>query len=260
MKNKIIILFAVACYTITFTQSAHAQSLGSKLGALIGKSNDLDPTELPDSYDFNWLFKTIVKDSKGNTTQMDFLFMDDDAKYYGLEMSNEQLKDQGKMFVVTDRGMKVSTMFMMKKAGMESQNMAQMVAIPDDVLDTEYSPEGGDYTFTELPPKVILNFNCKGVQMENDEYLMTLFYATDAPVSFFKVFGDDKKSIPKGFDPRWLDKMKDGLVMEMVCTNKKKDKFSFTMTAQSLDQKEFSIHPAEFQFMNGIMMGMGAKN
>ncbi len=256
MRHTKTILIIVSCLILSAT---HAQSLGSKLGGLIGKSAKLKPEMLPESYEFNWLFKTIIKDGKGNESNMDFMFMDGDVEYYGMEMSNEQLKNQGQMFVVTDRGREISTMFMIKGAGNTGENMAQMVSMPEEVLQADGKIDGGDYTFNELPPKVILNYNCKGIQMENEDYVMTMYYATDAPVSFFKVFGDDKKSVPKGFDPRMLDQLKDGLVMEMICTNKKKDKFSFTLTAQSLESKEMSIHRKDFQFMNGFM-GLGSKN
>ena len=255
MKRTRNILIIISCMVISVT---NAQSLGTKLGGLIGKSAKLKPEMLPDSYEFNWLFRTLIKDGKGNESNMDFMFMEGDVKYYGMEMSNEQLKGQGQLFVVTDRGLEISTMFMLKQKGMGSENMAQMVSLPKEALENNAKNEE-HYTYSELPPKVILNYNCKGIQMENDEYLMTLYYATDAPVSFFKVFGDDKKSIPKGFDPKWLDQMKDGLVMEMVCTNKKKDKYSFTMTAQSLEQKDMAIYRKDFQFMNGFM-GLGSKN
>ena len=107
-----------------------------------------------------------------------------------------------------------------------------------------------DYTFTEIGTKTILGYECQGFQMENDEIKMTMYLAMDAPVSFNQVYGGHVKTTPKGFDPKWMEKAESSIVMEMDVTNKKKKKYSATMTCVALEKSPKTLIVSEYEFMN----------
>jgi len=255
MKTKLIIIL-IALFTLHST--VNAQGLMDKLKKAVNASANLSPEMLPESYEFNWLYKTTMTTQKKDVIYTTFMFNDQAKHYYGMEISNNQLKGKGRIIVVTDINQLVSTMFMMmaQEGGIGTQNMAQMTALPEDILDSNTN-EVNDYKFREVPSKTILNRECKGIEMSNEEYKMTIYYALNAPVSFNNIFGHNSKNTPKGFDPTWLKKLENGLIMEMDCVNLKKSKHSFTMTANALEKQEkpLTIYKSNFEFMNG-MAGM----
>ena len=185
------------CISFFMLQSAFGQ---------FGKANKV---ELPATYDFTWKMTMEMK-SKKATMNMDY-YMKEDAHYFGFK--NDMLSKQaegGDMFMIMDTKLEVSAMFM-NMMGRKILQKTSLKGLTDDVEDS-----GEDYTYKEIESKTILGYKCDGFQAENENNKVTFYVTNEVPVSFSKVWGTDKKNMPKGFNAAWMKKYADnGAVLEM---------------------------------------------
>ncbi len=207
------------------------------------KSNKNDDAQLPERYDFNWELKTVMTSGKDQTAEFNYLINDHTKDYFGLEMSSEELKGQGKMVMVMDNVHKKNVMFM----DMNGQKMAQI----HKMAEIKDSKNKSKMSFKEIGTKEILGFTCYGIEVEDQNYKGQLYFTLDAPVTFSALFAmANNKSAPKGFDPALLQVLQeDALMLEMHMTNKKKNKESYTMTSVSLEKKYTQLSKKDYQFM-----------
>lgn len=215
-------------------------SSGNNIGYNVSK-------KLPEAFAFDWEYKTQLKSSKDEAMDMNYLIASNSKDYFGMEMSSKELKGKGKMIIVMDNKQKQNIMFM----DMSGQKMAQTSKMPEIKGNNKKDPE---YSFKEIGSKTILGYESYGMKIENADYIATVYFTLDAPVSFSAFFAfANNKNAPKGFDPALLQVLQeDALIMEMTAVNKKKPKESFTMTAISLEQKETTIKTSEYQSMPGF--------
>jgi hypothetical protein len=202
-------------------------------------------TNLPEHYDFDWEYKTELKTSEKDSMDMNFLIGSSNKDYFGMVISNEEIKKQGgTITMVTDSKAKISIMFM----DVSGQKMAQTTTIKEPKANKNEA----QYSMKEIGSKTILGYESYGMEVENADYIATIYFTLDAPVNFSAFFAfSNNKNAPKGFDPALLQVLKeDALIMEMTAVNKKKSKESFTMTAISLEQKETTIKTKYYQVMN----------
>jgi len=200
-------------------------------------------SDLPESYNFTWRYTLEVTDKK-QSMKMTY-FLAEEQPYYGVEFEDVTGKmKMGEMLMVFDKRIG-STITFMTFGG---QKMGQTMKMPN-LYDTEDDNDLKDFSFIEIEGKTILGYKCKGIQMENDKLKMTMYFMLNAPVSFNNIFGFDTKSIPKGFNPKWLNQAENSLVMEMEFIDKKKGKNSSTMKCIGLEEKKFSITPSGYTFM-----------
>jgi len=205
-------------------------------------SKKMDASKLPDSYVFDWEFKTEMTSSKDNKVQMNYLLNSNSKDYAGMEMSTDQSRQQGTVKMVMDSKADAIIMFM----SASGQNMAQVTKLPD----LKKNSSDDEFTYKEIGTKTILGYECFGIQVENKGYMGTMYYTLDAPVSFSALFSFAKGNAPKGFDPALIEVLKeDALLMEMHMVNKKKNKESYDLTAISLNKKDTSIKKSDYQFM-----------
>jgi len=223
------------------TNQAHQSSPG-----LNPMASSNTKTKLPESYDFDWEFKTEIKTSNDETMEMNYLINSSSNEYFGMEMSSEELKGKGTVCMVTDTIQKTMTMFM----NSNGQKMAQITKIHEQ----KSSNKDPQYSFKEIGTKIILGYTCYGMQVENADYLADIYFTLDAPVNFSALFAfANNKKGPKGFDPALLQVLEeDALLMEVTGTDKKNKNQTFTMTAVSLEQKETTIKTNEYQTMPGF--------
>lgn len=210
------------------------------------KNHKVTADMLPESYDFDWEYKTkMVMDSKKNDAiDMTILFKEH-VTYHGAEIIDKKNKDMGKIIMLFDTELNTMVMFMDLQG---NQKMLQMYPIPE--VKSDNAPL--DFEIKELPPKTILNYNCKGLQMENDKYIVNVYHTTEAPISlsnFFSFGGNKKMNLPD-LDPRLVKQFSNGLVLEMQYIDKKKAKNNFTMTGQSLIEKSTVIKKGDYQTMD----------
>jgi hypothetical protein len=238
MKMQLIILI-VLCLCINI--NTNAQIKQKMVESMMGKGKS-DNSKLPETYQFQWEYKTVIKSSGNEEMNMDYLINPDSA-YFGMQISSEEYQQMDFMCIVTDPAIEISTTFMSSK----NQNMAMLSKIPSDLIKKEKETK---MSFKEIGTKEILGFECYGIELENADYIGTMYFTLDAPVSFKAIFAYSQKNTPKGFDPALLEVLaEEALLMEMNFENKKKKKQSFTMTAKSLEQKETTIITSDYQVM-----------
>ncbi|RKE95038.1 DUF4412 domain-containing protein [Ichthyenterobacterium magnum] len=237
MKTKVILLITL-CLFISI--SVKSQNPTKKIMEAMMGSKKLDASKLPNTYEFSWEFKTEIKSAKNETMEMNYL-IGEDKDYIGMEMSGKDFKQMGEMRIVMDLKSKIMIMFM----NAQDQNMAQITKLPKEKHNMA---EDYGYGYKEIGTKDILGFECYGIELENANYIGTMYFTLDAPVNFsaFMAFANNKNG-PKGFDPALLKVLKEeALLMEMNFKHKKKKKQSFTMHAISLNKKKTTINTKEY--------------
>lgn len=231
MKTKILILIVLSLGLILPIQ-AQQPNLKSLLG---GKKN----VKLPASYQFEWKYKVNITTKGNQKLDMTYLIKPN-ANYFGVQMESKEAKQMDFMCIVADMNLNSFTMFM-ESAG---RKMAMPQGIPKDFGKKAKDP---NYTYKEIGTKEILGYKCFGMQIEDDDYIATIYYTIEAPISFKQLFHYSKDAAPKGFDPALIEVLKDeALVMEMNAEHKKKKKESFTLNAVSLKKETTSINTKEY--------------
>ena len=204
----------------------------------------VDPSILPDTYDFDWKYSMQMQTKDGSFILN--YFLKPNAKYFGSKPDMKQSGTMGDMYTVMDMDRNINTVFM----DMNGQRIAMASSIPMD-MDFESEEDTSDkYNFKEIGTKEILGYKCQGFSMENSETKMIIYAAMEAPVSFSQIFGVKTENAPKGFNPKWLNKMENSLVMEVQYQDKKKKKNSLIMRCISLKEEFFSIDKNDYEFMD----------
>ena len=204
-----------------------------------------DPSILPSSYEFEWKYVLQMQANKNNVNMV--YFLKPDAKYFGTKPDIGKNKQVGGMFMVMDESLKVMTLF----TDMNGQKSGHILSTDQNLeIDDEDENEAmEDFTFKEIGTKTILKYECQGFEFENSEYKMKMYVTFDAPISFNQVFGAHTKNTPQGFNPKWLKKEDNSLVLEMDFIHKKKKKFNSKMVCVALEKEPTSIVTSEYQFM-----------
>jgi len=212
-----------------------------------GFAQKASKVELPDSYDFDYVYKLKMTHKKGDA-QLDY-YLKEDAEYFGFDPSAMTEDNSGaKMFMVMDNKRGVNAMFMemMGKKIVQKSNLKGSDFVSDDMAS--------EFTFKAIGSKTILGYECEGFQGESDEAKVTVYITDDVPLSFNQIWGADKKNMPKGFHPALMEKYAEsGLMMQMVYVDKKKDKNNMTMECVGLDETDFSINASAYGSMMGAL-------
>ena len=134
------------------------------------------------------------------------------------------------------------------------QRMAMLMSMKDP-SKAKIEDKDLNYTYKEVGTKKILGYECYGMEIDNKESLVTMYFTLDAPVNFSAFFAFSSKAAPKGFsDPQLFDILKEeALLIEMEMTDKK-GKQNMRITAISLEKKQNSFNTSDYQFMK-IPMG-----
>ncbi|WP_400075267.1 DUF4412 domain-containing protein [Winogradskyella sp. R77965] len=208
-----------------------------------------DPSILPENYEFEWKY-TLQMIHKQGTMNMNY-YLKPDAKYFGSQAELEGNPMANGIFMVFDEELDIMAIFMDTKNGKGKAGQILKNSSGDiEELSEEDAAILDDYTFTELDTKTILGYECQGYQMENDELKMTMYFATDSPVSFNQVYGNHIKNVPEGFDPKWMEKAENSIIMEMDIENKKRKKHSAKMVCVALEESPKTLVVSEYEFMN----------
>lgn len=219
------------------------------------KNNKVSPEMLPESYEFDYVYKTsfVQNSKKSDAMNMNFLINTKKANYNGAEYIFYGKKSEGNSTMIFDLDLNVMVMFMQ----FGKQKMLQIHSIPEvKNKNTEV-----DFTIKELPSKTILSYTCTGLQLENEKYIITAYHAKNAPISLSNFFGFSGSKGSKDLnlpdmDPRLLKQFENSLVMEMQYEDKKRKKNNFVITATSLEKTPTTIQPKKYKSMN---MLSGAK-
>ncbi|WP_298239165.1 DUF4412 domain-containing protein [uncultured Algibacter sp.] len=237
--------------TINKTSSTSSSSGGSPVANPMMGSNKGRKGKLPETYTFTWEFKTKLqmvgkKKSQNGEYQMNY-FINKNKDYYAIEYENEETKKMGgKVTMVLD--FKSEAMVMFSKYG--DQNMAMLSKLKNP-SKKKIKDKDRNYTFKEIGTKTILGYECFGMEVENKNSLVKLWFTLEAPVNFSAFFAFSSEAAPKGFsDPELFDILKEeALLMEMDMKDKKRNQ-SMYMTAISLEEKKMEYHKKDYRFMS----------
>jgi hypothetical protein len=216
----------------------------------------VDPSVLPERYDFEWKYTMQMKHKKGNMNMT--YYLTPGAKYFGSQPEMEDNLMANGMLMVFDQELDIMAIFMETEDGKSGTLLKNPSIDIEDVAEQEEA-NMDDYTITEIGTKTILGYECQGFQMENDELKMTMYIAMDAPVSFNQVYGSHIKTKPKGFDPKWMEKADSSIVMEMDMVHKKKKKFNTKMTCVALEKSPKTLVVSDYEFMS-LNLTAGSEN
>lgn len=216
-------------------------------GNLGQKMTEIDPALLNKSYDFSWRY-TLEMEHKKGSMKMHY-HLKDKSPYYGNTMEMDSKQPMQGLFIILDREEKIMAMLMKN----DETNFGQIMTSPEeDITETiAESGEMADAQYKQIGTKTILGYECQGFEIENDEMKMTMYVAFDTPVSFNQVYGGaNSQRLPKGLDPKWLDKIGDNsLMMEMDVVNKKKSKENVKMTCVALEEEPKEVKLSDYQFL-----------
>lgn len=198
------------------------------------------PQNLPESFSFTYKYQMTMTTSEGDM-KMNYL-LKPEASYLGVYM------DVGpQMFIVMDGEENISYMFI--DSNDNKICTATSLDITDD-LDDELN-DLNNYTITTLPNKTFLDYDCSGMQMENDDYVFIMYYTNEAPVSFNDVFKTDPDRIPAALRSHFKDNQ-NSLMMYMDMKDKKnkgKKNTSGTMECTLLETTDYELSTAGYMLM-----------
>ena len=208
----------------------------------INETGNLKGSMLPNSYAFDWEYKTEIVIGKKEKINIDYLINSNTKDYFGMSLKTEETQ-QYDMLMLMDNKLRVSTMLM----DVQGQKMAQMTKMPE--VKNKGTKTSKKVDIEEIGTKTILGYKCYGIKASSTEYVVTLYYTLDAEISFSSLFNmTNSKSAPKGFDPALLEVLnEEGLLMEMTAKSENDDNESFYMNAKSLDRKRKSINMKEYK-------------
>ncbi len=213
-----------------------------------GYSQKASKVELPSSYDFDYIYKLKMTHKKGDIT-FDY-YLKKGGTYFGFNSAEMNKSSDTKMFTVMDSDLGVTAMFM----EMMGKKIVQKSTFEGS--DFKGDLDNSDYTFKKVDSKTILGYECEGFVSENNKTKITFYITDDVPVSFNQFFGANTKNIPKGFNPEWMKKYaENGLMIQMIFVDKKKDKNSMTMECIGLDKTDFSIDASKYGSMMSVLGG-----
>jgi hypothetical protein len=199
----------------------------------------VDPTNLPNSFEFDYQYRMTMTTKQG-AIDMDY-FLKPGAPYLGIKMNMGT-----EMFMVMDGEENINYMFM----DMGQNKFGTATSINSaDMLDDEDAIN--DYTFSDLPNRTFLGFDCKGKRMEDKDNVIIMYYTNEAEISFNDVFKSDSERFPEAIRNQFKD-AEGALMMYLEMedkVNKGKKNTSATMECTILQPSSFTFKTAGYTFM-----------
>ena len=200
----------------------------------------VDPSEIPEVYDFEWSYVMKMETRQGEMILN--YFLKKDAPYFGVKLPEND------MYMVLDPSRELNVMYLRSNGN----NMVMATKMPNSLQDELAADKvaNDEYSFKKIANKSILGYNCEGYQGENRDTVLTFYVTTEPDISFGEIYRSDKTKLPKGFDPKWI-KDGQGIMMQMIMEGKKNAKDNATMTCIALEKSEFSLNKEDYNSIAG---------
>jgi hypothetical protein len=203
--------------------------------------NKVDPSVVPNSYVFNWKYVMEIKANEGKAMNAEY-FLEPNASYFAMNMSQGQGQN---MLMIMDAGKNITvTAF-----GNGKEKMASASKMPDYSEMAKKEGEKSKFTIKTLPNKTFLGYNCKGVQMTNDEYDIVCYYTSEAKVSFGDMFKKQKNWKMPDELANYFKPDDRTLLMDMTMKDLKGKGKVTTMKCISLEKSAYTFNKADYKFM-----------
>jgi hypothetical protein len=200
--------------------------------------------EIPDSYDFEWAYELQIQTGNKEQQAMDMTYyLKEGAPYWGARI------EQGmSLFMVFDVERMLSVIFMES----EGNNFVSATKIPEESMEGEAFEDYEGYELREVPGKKILGYDCKGYEMEDENYKFTVYTTFDTDVSLTDMYKKSEQ-FPQNFNMEWIKQEdKTGMLMEMLMEDKSKKNETTRMTCTRLEKEAYSIKKADYNSLAGM--------
>ncbi|KAF2335738.1 hypothetical protein [Flavobacterium daemonense] len=216
------------------------QNVSMENAVLSYGKNKVDPSVVPSSYNFSWKYVMEIKTDEGKAMNANYL-LEPNAAYFGMNISQGQGQD---MFMIMDSKNSITvTAF-----GNGKEKMASASKMPDYSGMAKKEGEKSKFIYKTLPNKTFLGYNCKGIQMTNDEYDIICYYTSEAKVSFGDMFKNQKGwKMPEGLSDYFKPEDRT-LLMDMTMKDLKSKKVT-TMKCLSLEKSAYTFNKSDYKFM-----------
>ncbi len=219
------------------------------------ENSDLGTEDLPPTYEFDWEYRLKMEMINQKQDPLNLVvFLRKNTNYQGISLENMKSGGLDEATMVFDLNINALVMFV--ESGGSKFLQIHPMQKPDK------TGEIGELEIRELPDKTIMGYNNKGMEIENDEFIVQVYHTTEAPIemsSLFNFSGPMDMNIPD-IDPRLIKQFSEGLVTEMHYSDKKKPKNNVVLTGQSLNQVKTSINKSEYQNMSFMGQFKSTKN
>jgi hypothetical protein len=200
--------------------------------------------EVPASYDFEWAYELAIETDEVDQPVSMTYYLKEGASYWGANIIQEGVS----LFMVFDVENMLTVMFMEN----EGENFATATRISEQLMEGEDFDASEGYELREIPGKEILGYECKGFEMEDDEYKFQVYTTFETDVSLSDMY---KKSehFPKSFDMEWIrEDDKTGMVMEMNMEDKTGKNDPARMQCTRLEKDSRTINKADYNSLMGM--------
>lgn len=202
------------------------------------QNTKVDRSKIPNNYSFNWIYRMEIKANQTKATTLDY-YLQSGANYFGTSIINSG----SEMFMIMDNQKKISISTFKKG----TKKIAMASILPDNIPNKKTSQ--GKFTYQQLPNKMILGYNCKGVRAINANYETITYYTTEVKVDFSGIFNSQQcKEIPNGLTG-FLKQNEKPLLIYMEYKDLKNPSKSGSMKCIALEKKIYNFNKADYQFM-----------
>lgn len=196
-------------------------------------------TNLPENYGFDWEYTMQMQYKKGNVNMI--YYLKPEATYFAMKPEFDKKKGTMDMFIIMDIKREINISLMKIK----DDKMMNVMSTPEELAENN---DNQKFTIIKTNKKTILGYTCQGFKTESKDMIVNMYIAENAPVNF--VFANNNaKNMPKGFNSKWLNEYKNGIMLEMEFIYKKKNKKKHNgkMICTSLIKKPFSIKISDYK-------------
>ena len=209
-----------------------------KMAMAYGK-NRVDAALVPSSYPFSWEYSLEMQTENEKPMIIDY-YLEPNVEYFGFKMRTTE-----DMFLIIDSKNK----FMITTFNQKKGKMAMASRMPDYTEIADKGNEIEKFSYKTLPNKVIMGFNCKGIQATSADLEMVFYYTNEAKVSFSDMFkAQQKKSTPNALK-NYFKPSDNPLMMTMTMKDLKNKGAVTTMKCISLVKKTSEFKKSDYTFM-----------
>ena len=221
------------------TENSMEKALDANAMAMAHGKNKVDPALVPDSYSFSWKYSLEIQSENEKAMIMDY-FLEPNAEYFGFKMG-----ESGEMFMVIDSRNKL----MITAFEQEKEKVAMASKMPDYSEMTSKENESDGFSYRSLPNKIIMGYNCKGIEATSADFVMVFYYTNEAKVSFSDMFRSQQKQKTPNVLKRYFKTGDRPLMMTMSMKDLKDKGKITTMKCVVLEKNSREFLKSDYKFM-----------
>lgn len=215
------------------------KTLNADVMAMAYGKNKVDPALVPDSYSFSWKYSLEIQSENEKAMIMDY-FLEPNAEYFGFKMG-----ESGEMFMVIDSRNKL----MITAFEQEKEKVAMASKMPDYSEMTSKENESDGFSYRSLPNKIIMGYNCKGIEATSTDFVMVFYYTNEAKVSFSDMFRSQQRQKTPDVLKRYFKTGDRPLMMTMSMKDLKDKGKITTMKCVVLEKNSREFLKSDYKFM-----------